>query len=101
MAKAGVVGVETRLFRGEMSEARWRFERRVVRKAGDCQWCGQLRTERLGRLRCGARNKADMQTDILELDRKPGMLSPKAFTFSKSQSDRISISETLIVGKCS
>ena len=73
MAKAGVVGVETRLFRGEMSEARWRFERRVVRKAGDGQWCGQLRIERRGRLKCGARDKADMQ----------------AFTFSKSQSDRI------------
>ena len=36
MAKAGVVGVETRLFRGERSEARWRLERRVVRKAGFC-----------------------------------------------------------------
>ena len=35
MANAGVVGVETRLFRGERSEARWRLERRVVRKAGD------------------------------------------------------------------
>ena len=34
MANAGVVGVETRLFRGERSEARWRLERRVVRKAG-------------------------------------------------------------------
>ena len=33
MANAGVVGVETRLFRGERSEARWRLERRVVRKA--------------------------------------------------------------------
>lgn len=33
MANAGVVGVETRLFRGEMSEARWRLDRRVVRKA--------------------------------------------------------------------
>lgn len=37
MANAGVVGVETRLFRGERSEARWRLERRVVRKAGACQ----------------------------------------------------------------
>ena len=37
MANAGVVGVETRLFRGERSEARWRLERRVVRKAGNCQ----------------------------------------------------------------
>ena len=34
MANAGVVGVETRLFRGEGSEARCRLERRVVRKAG-------------------------------------------------------------------
>ena len=34
MANAGVVGVETRLFRGERSEARWRLERSVVRKAG-------------------------------------------------------------------
>lgn len=34
IANAGVVGVETRLFRGERSEARWRLERRVVRKAG-------------------------------------------------------------------
>lgn len=33
LAKAGVVGVETRLFKGEMSEARWRLERKVVRKA--------------------------------------------------------------------
>lgn len=37
MANAGVVGVETRLFRGERSETRWRLERRVVRKAGACQ----------------------------------------------------------------
>ena len=37
MANAGVVGVETRLFRGERSEARWRLERRVVRKAGNRQ----------------------------------------------------------------
>ena len=37
MANAGVVGVDTRLFRGERSEARWRLERRVVRKAGSCQ----------------------------------------------------------------
>lgn len=37
MANAGVVGVETRLFRGERSEARWRLERRVVRKAATCQ----------------------------------------------------------------
>ena len=36
----------------------------------------------------------------LELDRKPGMLSPKALTFSKSQSVRTSILETLMVGKC-
>lgn len=36
IAKTGVVGVETRLFRGEMSEARWRLERRVDRKAGAC-----------------------------------------------------------------
>ena len=36
MANAGVVGVETRLLRGEMSEARCRLERRVVRKAGVC-----------------------------------------------------------------
>ena len=39
--------------------------------------------------------------DLLELDRKPGMLSPRALTFSKSQSDKISISDTFIVGKCS
>lgn len=69
IAKTGVVGVETRLFRGEMSEARWRLERRVDRK--------------------------------VELDRKPGILSPKALTFSKSQSVKISMSETLIVGNCS
>lgn len=37
MANAGVVGVETRLFRGERSEARWRLDRRVVRKASACQ----------------------------------------------------------------
>ena len=37
MAKAGVVGVETRLFRGERSEARWRLERRFDRKADACQ----------------------------------------------------------------
>ncbi len=37
MANAGVVGVETRLFRGDRSEARWRLERRVVKKAGACQ----------------------------------------------------------------
>ena len=36
----------------------------------------------------------------LELDRKPGILSPKALTFSKSQSVSISMSETLIVGNC-
>ena len=36
----------------------------------------------------------------LELDRKPGILSPKALTFSKSQSVRISISKTFIVGNC-
>lgn len=36
MVNAGVVGVETRLFRGDRSEARWRLERRVVRKAGAC-----------------------------------------------------------------
>ena len=33
MVNAGVVGVETRLFRGERSEARWRLERRVDRNA--------------------------------------------------------------------
>ena len=37
MANAGVVGVETRLFRGDRSEARWRLERRVVKKADACQ----------------------------------------------------------------
>ncbi len=37
MANAGVVGVETRLFREDRSEARWRLERRVVKKAGACQ----------------------------------------------------------------
>ena len=42
MANAGVVGVETRLFRGERSEARWRLERRVVRKAGACQCRGRF-----------------------------------------------------------
>lgn len=68
MAKAGVVGVETRLFRGERSEARWRLERRFDRK--------------------------------VEPDRKPGILSPMALTFSRSQSWRISILETLIVGNC-
>ena len=36
----------------------------------------------------------------LELDRKPGILSPKALTFSKSQSVGISISKTFIVGNC-
>ena len=40
MANAGVVGVETRLFRGERSEASWRLERSVVRKAGACQCRG-------------------------------------------------------------
>ena len=37
MAKAGVVGVETRLFRGDRSEASWRLERRFDRKANVCQ----------------------------------------------------------------
>lgn len=91
IAKAGVVGVETRLFRGDISEARWRLERRVERKAGACQRYDHLRG-REGMNLCG---------DSLELDRKPGILSPKALTFSKSQSVKISISETLIVGNCS
>ena len=103
MANAGVVGVETRLFRGERSEARWRLERSVVRKAGrmSVTWPGfQNRLSMLYSREALDTGKHTWDYS-LELDRKPGILSPMALTFSKSQSLRISISETLIVGRCS
>ena len=99
MANAGVVGVETRLFRGERSEARWRLERRVVRKASGCQ--RRRRFQGGGHVRSKAvLEREETCVGLLELDRKPGILSPKALTFSKSQSVRISISDTFIVGNC-
>lgn len=45
--------------------------------------------------------REERQVDYsLELDRKPGILSPKARTFSKSQTVNISISDTFMVGNC-
>ena len=98
MANPGVVGVETRLFKGERSEASWRLERRVDRKAGACQDMVVYKVKSVLAQRQCWRQKG--YVDSLELDRKPGILSPKALTFSKSQSVKISISETLIVGNC-
>ena len=57
-------------------------------------------TERAAGVEDGFPREKERYVNLLEPDRKPGILSPMALTFSRSQSWRISISETFIVGNC-